>query len=106
MLPFKPYPGFHWVLLALCIIFALMRPEAAMVSFIWFAFFYHFILNRISIGLSGKKFTLPGRHTKDEELHLVGLLLLIPYSALLIYSVYGLHAFAVYVNQFLDTLNT
>jgi hypothetical protein len=99
LLPFKPYPGFDWFVLGICIILTLMNPKAAIVGFIWFSFAVHYVCNRISVYLVNKPFVLPVRGTKLEELHLVGLLLLPFFFLGVFFSTYLLFNLGIYFNE-------
>jgi hypothetical protein len=99
LIPFKPYPYFHWVLLALCVIFAFLSPDGAYVSFIWFSFAYYYLFNKISLAVVGKNFFIPTRHVKNEEFHIFGLILNVPYLACTFGSTYLLKITAAYINE-------
>jgi hypothetical protein len=72
MLPFKPFPGFEWLLLASCFTFALIRPEAAFVSVIWFGFASFYLCNKLSLLVVGKPFEIPHRGVEWKKLHPFG----------------------------------
>ncbi len=99
MTPFKPYPYFHWVLLVLCVVFAFLSPEGAYVSFIWFAFAYYNLFNKISLTVVGKKFFIPTKHVKSDDFHIFGLLLNLPYLACTFGSTYLLKITAANINE-------
>jgi hypothetical protein len=88
LIPFKPYPHFHWVLLGCCIIFAFLRPEGALVSLLWFFFAYFYVFNKICLKVVGKKFFIPSRYMKKEEAHIFGLVLFLPYIICVGYSTF------------------
>jgi len=80
MLPFNPVPGFQWIMLTICILFAFLDPKTAFISVLWFGFASHYLCNKVSLKLVKKRFIIPGRYTKNKELHPIGLLLLVPFS--------------------------
>ncbi|WP_343862729.1 hypothetical protein [Aliiglaciecola litoralis] len=100
MLPFKPFPGFKWVLLVSCFAFALIRPEAAFVSVIWFSFASFYLCNKLSLRVVGKPFEIPARGVERKNIHPFGLLLLVPFFAGAFYPAMWLKSLAVFIRGY------
>ena len=100
MLMFKPFPGFKWVLLASCFAFALARPDAALVSVIWFGFASFYLCNRLSLHVVGRPFEIPARGASKNNIHPFGLLLLVPFFIGTFYPVLWLRDFAIFVRGY------
>ena len=83
ILPFKPYPFFDWVVLGICLLFAFLRSEAAIISGIWFGFFSYYLCNKFSLRFINRRFTLPSKSYgfKKQDYHFSDFLLFVPFFA-------------------------
>lgn len=101
ILPFKPYPGFDWIMLGLCGVFSIVTPEAAILSLIWFGFAIHHLCNLLSMKMVNKPFVITSKHSKNEGIHPVGLILLVPYFLGVVFCFKAFFQFSIFLNNLL-----